>query len=130
MIFAKYNNNPIKKKGIDCSVRAVATGTEQSWDQVYQDLCGIGFTLKDMPNSKEVIEKYLSIKGFTRMKMPKKEDGTKYMVHELVDKMRMKTRKVYMVIQVANHFTASIDDELIDTWNCGDKSVYNYYIKN
>ena len=125
MRYAKMNSNPLKNKSVDCVVRAISTATEKTWDEVYKTLCDIGFEMKDMPNSKPVYEKYLSKIGWSKQKMPKKKDGTKYIVNELD-----KNFKRPLIIQVANHLTCvNKDDELVDTWDCGKKSVYNYYTK-
>lgn len=124
MQFTASNINPLKKKTGDCAVRSIASGTGKTWNEVYQGLFEIGFKNKTMPNSKETMELYLDACGWTRHKMPRKTDKTKYTVRELADE-----RKETMIVQVANHFTAIVNGELIDTWNCSQKSVYNFYTK-
>ena len=40
-------------------------------------------------------------------------------------KDKERTKKFY----IANHLTTAIDGTLYDKWNCGSKSVGNYWIK-
>ena len=122
MKFIEINLNPLEKKTGDCSIRALMKATGDSWDRVYLKLCDIGFDLKTLPNSKETLEKYLEMTGWIRHKMPKKPSGKRYTVKQLAEE-----RGGTMIIQVANHFTTIYKGDLYDTWDCSDKSVYNYY---
>ena len=59
-------------------------------------------------------------------KMPRKLDGKRYTVSEFCDEIA-KPNMTY-IISVANHLTCVRDKALVDTWNCGHKSVGNYWI--
>lgn len=121
----KLNLNPKERKTGDCVVRAIAYATQKSWDDVYKRLCDIGFKMKRMPNEKQVYEKYLEEVGWTKCKQPRRWDNTKYTIDEFCKEF---PKGVY-VVSMANHLTAIADREIVDTWNCGRKSVGNYFKK-
>ena len=121
----RLNLNPKGIKASDCVVRAISYATQQSWDDVYRGLADIGFKMKRMPNEKKVYEKYLEQLGWSKQKQPRKDSGFKYTVDEFADDM---PRDVY-IITVANHMTVLADREIVDTWDCGHKTVGNYWIK-
>ena len=123
----KKSMNLISNKGkgkCDCVVRAIASFFGKSWDEVYLALGEIGFELKDMPNSKQVYEKYLLQLDYTKMKMPRREDNTRYTVKEFVEELCQNA-----IVSVANHLTCVKDGKLIDSWDCSHKSVGNYFTK-
>ena len=62
MKFIKYNANPKGWKTGDCVVRGIAVGTQQTWEQVYDDLVNIGRKKCRMPNEEIVYSKYLKDK--------------------------------------------------------------------
>jgi hypothetical protein len=125
MKFLKSNPNPKGHKVGDCVVRAMTYATNQKWDDTYQQLCGLGFILKDMPNGRKTTDEFMKQKGFTKMKMPRRDDRTKYTVRELVEELHPKGT---IVVQVANHTACVINGELLDLWDCSKKSVGNYFI--
>lgn len=121
----KLNLNPKERKTGDCVVRAIAYATHKSWDDVYKGLCDIGFKMKRMPNEKQVYEKYLEEVGWLKFKQPRKLDFTKYTIDEFCKQF---PKDVY-IVSMANHLTTVADREIIDTWDCGHKSVGNYWKK-
>lgn len=125
MEFVKQNINPKGWKTDDCVVRALAKANNMSWESTYLMLCEVGLKKCRMPNSKHTYEALLKTYGWVKYKMPKHSDGSRYTVKELVDEKSNKR----MVISIANHLTFADKGTLIDTWNCGGKSVGNYWIK-
>lgn len=121
----KLNMNSKGIKASDCVVRAICYATQQSWDDVYNELCKIGFKMKRMPNEKQVYEKYLEHLGWSKQKQPRKSNGFKYTVDEFAESM---SREVY-IVTVANHMTVVAGREIVDTWDCGHKTIGNYWIK-
>ena len=121
----KMNVNPKNLKAGDCVVRAIAYATEQSWEDVYDKLCELGKKMKRMPNEKQVYEKYLEQLGWFKFKQPRRFDNTKYTVDEFCKEFP----KARYVVSVANHLTAVDERLIIDTWDCGRKSVGNYFKK-
>lgn len=126
MEFIKRNENPKGWKTGDCVVRALTTATEMDWLDVYDELCQIGRKKCRMPNDKITYEKFLTDHGFTNCKMPRHSDNSRYTVNELIDEIGEGN---ILVMNVAHHTTVSVNDKLVDLWNCGGKSVGNYFIK-
>lgn len=144
-MFKKININPKGKKVGDCVIRAIAYATKQDWDKVYNDLCALGFKKKMMPNDKRVYETYLASLGWQKIKQPRKRDNSKYLVKELIKELDYnedcydcgEVERSFgdrIVISVANHLTCIAKNDkgsfdLIDTWDCSQKSVGNYFVK-
>ena len=127
LTFKNYNVNPKGKKVGDCTIRAIAYASSQSWEKVHEDLFKIAMKEKCMVNEKRCEEKYLEQLGFTKMKQPRKGDGTKYLVRE-VDEL-IDTNKYDVVISVANHLTCVDKNYIIDIWDCGYKWIGNYWVR-
>ena len=129
MEFKKENINPKGWKTGDCVVRAIAGATGLSWQTVYYNLCSIGEKKCRMPNDKKTYEQYLKDKGWIKQKMPVWYDAfgnrNRYTVKELIDEYP----NCIMIISMASHLTYAENGTLVDTWNCGSKSVGNYWIK-
>lgn len=123
MEFEKKNVNPKGRKADDCVIRALSTSSGMRWQSVYEQLGELGLRLCRMPNEKQTYEKWLNIMQYTKHKQPRREDGTKYTVQELIDELWVRDA----VITVANHMTVVEDGVLIDTWDCSQKTVCNYW---
>ena len=123
MKFEKKNVNPKGRKAGDCVIRALSTSSGMRWQSVYEQLGELGLRLCRMPNEKQTYEKWLNIMQYTKHKQPRREDGTKYTVQELIDELWVRDA----VITVANHMTVVEDGVLIDTWDCSQKTVCNYW---
>lgn len=123
--FTFHNENP--KNCVttgDCVIRAIAFATGKGWDKTFTDLCAIGLKMKRMPNADKVYGEYLKQLGYEKMKQPRKSDNTKYTVKEFA---QAASRTGTYVIRVANHVTVVKNRKIIDTWDCGDKCVGNYW---
>lgn len=125
MDYIKSNVNPSERKKSDCVVRAIAEATDKPWLEVYDNLCAVGRELFEMPNAKSVYGVYLERLGWTKQRMPKTEQGTRYTVKMLADEKNGDT----LVISIARHLTVIKDGNLLDTWDCGYKCVGNYWSK-
>lgn len=123
MEFEKKNVNPKGRKAGDCVIRALSTSSGMRWQSVYEQLGELGLRLCRMPNEKQTYEKWLNIMQYTKHKQPRREDGTKYTVQELIDELWVRDA----VITVGNHMTVVEDGVLIDTWDCSQKTVCNYW---
>lgn len=125
MEFNKVNINPKGWKTGDCVVRAIAEANNTSWECTYLSLCEVGLKKCRMPNDKPTYEAFLKSCGWIKYKMPKHQDGTRYTVRELADKYPTKR----IIVSMANHLSFIDKGTLVDLWNCGSKSVGNYWIK-
>lgn len=128
MSFLKMNLNPLEKKVGDCVIRAIASATGQSWEQTYTELCALGLELKNVPNGKEVYTLYLKRLGWQKMKMPKVPYGDTYTRLKVREFAEINNKGRY-VIDIANHLTAVEDGTIIDIWDCGRKSIGNWWAK-
>ena len=129
MEFVKENLNPKGWKTGDCVVRALAGANNRSWESTYLALCDIGANKCRMPNDKATYEAFLKDNGWVKQKMPVWYDAfgkkNRYTVEDLAKEYPNKK----MVVSVAHHLTFLDKGTLRDTWNCGSKSVGNYWIK-
>ena len=129
MEFRKENINPKGWKTGDCVVRAIAGANNMSWEVAYLQLCDIGAKKCRMPNDKQTYEAWLKEHGWVKQKMPVWYDAfgnrNRYTVKALADEYP----DIKMIVSVASHLTFVDKGTLIDSWNCGSKSVGNYWIK-
>lgn len=129
MEFQLLNLNPKGWKTGDCVVRALAGANNMSWESTYLTLCEIGAKKCRMPNEKHTYEQFLKDRGWTKYKMPRHNDGTRFTVKEFIEGLPPYHKSKPIVISVAKHLTYTKDGILYDLWNCGSKSVGNYWIK-
>lgn len=126
MKFIKSNPHPTGKKIGDCVIRAISIAENKKWIDIYKNLCDIGAELQDMPNSKTVYEAYLLRNGWSKQKMPRHISGRRMKLREFAD---IRGRLTF-IANVVKHLTVVEDNTLLDTWDCGDKCIGNYFIKN
>lgn len=130
----KINVNPKGIKACDCVIRAIAYAEGKEWDEIFKDLCTIGFKMKRIPNEKKVYEKYLEQLGWIKQKQPRKLSNNKYTVNEFCSYIIPGINPDKIIISVANHLTCIENNdnqnyEVVDTGDCGRKSVGNYWVK-
>lgn len=126
MEFIKLNVNPKEwKREGDCVIRAIARATCKDWLEVYDDLYRIGRKKCRMMNSQKTYEAYLDELGYTKQKMPRKDNGLRYTIGEYVEEHPEFTG----IISVAQHLTYVLNGVLIDTWDCSRKYIGNYWTK-
>lgn len=126
MKFINYNANPKGRKTGDCVIRAIAFALNKSWIDTYRGLFENTIKTFYSVSSKQNFKSYLKSLGIEMEKMPRKLNGKRYTVSEFCDEIA-KPNMTY-IISVANHLTCVRDKALVDTWNCGHKSVGNYWI--
>jgi hypothetical protein len=120
-----YQPNPNKKLQADCVVRAMCKAMNKSWDEVYVELCTLGFRIKAMPNDKDTWKQYLDDNNFKYHKITVKRGSKRGTVAEFAEKHKKGT----YVLQVANHIVTVVDGYYYDTWDCGSSSLYGYWEK-
>lgn len=128
--YFEFNVNPKNRKTGDCSTRALVGTLKISYEEALQ--LQMKWSLKTYydPTSKQVMEKVLNEFGYIKMKQPRKWDGTKYAVREMDQLLSEKQMQEGVLITVANHHTCITGGVIQDIWDCGNKSVGNYYIKS
>lgn len=122
-MFRLYNHNPKGLKTSDCVIRAFSFATGVSWEDTFTALCNIAIKMKSMPNDIRVYTKYAEIAGFQKCKVDL-IDGKKPTVKSFAEFHITGT----YILRVANHLTVVKDGGYFDTWDCGHKSVYTYWM--
>lgn len=121
--FVNKNVNPKGKKTGDCVIRALSVALGLDYYRVYGELYELSLKLGFIVNDKRVEEKYLVQSGFIKHKQPKKPSGKKYLVGE-IDKL---CAEDVIVISCAHHLTVVKSGAIVDTWDCRNKCISNYY---
>lgn len=127
--YLEKNVNPKKRKTGDCSTRALVSVLGISYDECLKLQTEESLKCYYDPTSKQVMERILAKFGYKKMKQPKHLDGTKYLVKDLDKLENTKTRMKGILVTVAHHHTAVVGNNIIDIWNCGNKTIGNYYVK-
>lgn len=123
-MYVKYNINPINKKTVDCAIRAIAVATGLGWDEAYKGLSEAGFIIKSAMDDVESIQYFLvDILGWKEGKIR----ITKGIKRPTVESFSREHPNIYAVLSVANHITCCGKGNYVDTWDCGDCSVYKYW---
>lgn len=125
--FEERNVNPKNKKTCDCVVRAITTASNKAYNVVLEDLVKTMTKTGYMIDEKRCYEKVLENYGFVKMKQPRKADNTKYLVREL-DKL-VNSDDYDVVVSMAGHLSCVRHNTIIDTWNCGYKTISNYFVR-
>ena len=128
--YLEKNVNPKNRKTGDCSTRALVSVLKISYEEALKLQCEESLKCYYDPTSKQVMERVLAKFGYVKMKQPRHNDGTKYLVKELDRLLTPKELHNGVLVTVANHHTAIVDSNIVDIWNCGTKTVGNYYVKN
>lgn len=123
MEYIKSNPHPTGKKIGDCVVRSIAIAENKKWLAVYKELCKIGEELLEMPNSKKTYEAYLERRGWNKQPMPR-DNGKRIKLKVWAD-----AQDGLFIASVVKHLTVVENHTLLDTWNCGEKCVGNFWIK-
>ena len=124
--FHYYNANPKGRKTDDCVVRAIATATDQSWDETLMGLTKCAIKNKYMVHCPQLYGKYLEELGFKKQKQPRKNNNKRYRANEFVQS--------FHGIAVANlgqlHVACIKDGKVWDIWDSSNEIVGNYWTKN
>lgn len=124
--FTFHNVNPQNRITGDCVFRAFTLALEQDYAQTVREMADMMIETGYALNYKDGEEEYLRRKGWTKQRQPRKADRTKYTVSEFA-KIAPSDRVILHA--GGHHTTCIIEGKIHDIWNCGDKSVGNYWIK-
>lgn len=127
-MFVKENVNPKGKKTTDCVVRAISKSSGTSYNKVLdllvENMKKTGYSWNEPKGFEKVIESL----GYTRVSCSKIKKGEKRPKVNDISKLTKGNRKK-IICNCAGHLTCVEKGNLYDTWDCGDKAVYVYYIK-
>lgn len=122
MAWVEWNPHPLGKRVGDCTVRAVAKATMQSWEDAYSGMALEGFLLSDMPSANNVWGAYLRRKGFKRHMIP----DTCPDCYTVEDFCNEHPKGVY-VVAVSSHVLTVIDGNYYDSWDSGQENPIYYF---
>lgn len=123
-MYIKLNVNPVCRRGDDCTVRAIATALDKTWEQVYVDLCVYGLKEYDMPSSNHVWGAYLLDKGWKRQSVPN-SCPLCYTVKQFADEHP----EGHYILALHGHVVACVDGCYMDSWDSGLEPVIYYWKK-
>ena len=123
-MYRNLNINPLHRRADDCTVRAIATVLDKSWEEVYADLCLEGLKFYDMPSANHVWGSYLKKKGFERHIIPDNLPQW-YTVEEFA----RDNPKGRFIIALHGHVVPIINGILYDTWDSSDGIPIYYWKK-
>ena len=136
--FYFFNANPHNRIAADCVARAISTALEQSWEQTIRELTEIGIKYGYVFNEKKCYEKYLTQKGWKKMKQPRKSDGTKFTGKEFCRNLTRydsdidtgNTDMHHIIAHIGgHHIVAIVDGKVRDIWDSTDGCIGNYWVK-
>lgn len=123
-MWVEWNPNPLGKRVGDCTVRAVAKGTGESWEDAYSGMALEGFLLSDMPSANNVWGAYLRRKGFTRHMIP----DTCPDCYTVKDFCKDHPKGMY-IVALHGHVIAVNDGDYFDSWDSGNETPLYYFQK-
>ena len=123
-LYQHANPNPMQKNVGDCTVRAIALATDQSWDKVYIDLCLQGYMMSDMPSSNDVWGTYLTDHGW---KYHRLQDTCPF-CYTIADFAKEHDKGVF-IVGTGTHVVCVKEGDWMDTWNSEEKTPLFFFSK-
>lgn len=126
--FRYYNNNPKGLHQSDCLVRAVANVLNHS----YADVCVELANLQSETGLADIalVDRYMTINGYVKMKQPHHSDGRCYRGHEFVKSIYTANFRRILANIGQGHITSIIDGKIEDIWDCSDRCIGNYWVRS
>ena len=118
------NPNPKEKRVGDCTVRAIALATNQSWEDTYLDLCLEGYILCDMPSSNNVWGSYLTKRNWEYHRL---QDFCPFCY--TIENFCEDNPKGIYIVATGSHVVCVKDGKYYDAWDSGDKIPLFYFSK-
>ena len=120
-MYQYLNLNPLGRRVNDCTVRAMALATGNSWDKTYRELSEYAQKLCIMPDEVEYIDLYLE-ENFEKI-CGCKENPQKITVGEFI---KNNPYGIYL-ITMSGHITCAIDGCIYDTFDPRERYVWGAY---
>lgn len=123
-MYQYYNNNPLGRHVNDCSVRAIALATGESWDNTYKILSDYARRQAITFSEIEFIDEYLD-KRFQKYCLPQ---SSSLFTLKVFLSLSLKGR---WLITMSNHITCAIDGVCYDTFDPSDRLIWCvYFVKD
>lgn len=123
-MYINYNANPDNNFVGDCTVRAISTALNQTWEQTYAGIMVEGMKMYDMPSANAVWGNYLKHCGFVRDIIPN-ECPDCYTVKDFCNDHPTGT----FILALNGHVVTVIDGNYFDTFDSGDRIPLYYWYK-
>lgn len=123
-MYKQFNANPIGKRTIDCTVRAISKAIGYSWRGTYAGICLEGYDMYDMPSSNAVWGSFLRKNGFNRYVIPNTCPDC-YTIADFCDDHPLGT----FILATGTHVVAVENGDYYDTWDSGDEIPIFYWKK-
>ena len=121
-------NNNISRQAVDFTLKNVLKALS-SYEDALKAQTEVALETYYGITNKEVIEGVLKRFGYIKMKQPRKANGKKFKVKEMDKLLSKQQMKDGVLVTIANHHTCIVDGVIQDIWDCGEKTVGNYYVK-
>ena len=115
---------PSSHKSGDCAIRAVAKAINKTWYQTFDELVLIARKMQLMPNDTKVVGALLKQYGFEWVPIKVERGSTRPIVADFA-----KLHEETCVLRVSHHLTSCGKGKYYDIWDCGNSSLYGYWIK-
>lgn len=123
-MYSYFNPNPIKNNRVgDCVIRAISKALNQSWEEIYIELCILGYIMGDWGSSNAVWNAYLKSKGFMR-EIVSNDCPDCYTINDFANEHHNGT----YIIGTGTHAVTIVDGVIYDAWNSeNEQPIYFYY---
>lgn len=108
-----YNANIFGYNVADCTIRAISVAEGISWDKAYRKISNYARKRGLMMSSIENIEQYLD-DNYDRICVP----------NMTVGEFAYENPKGTFLVTMLGHITAIKDGNIIDTFDCGDRTMW------
>lgn len=114
-----YNNNALGLFENDCTIRSIATATDNTWDDTYKHLSNVARLQGTMMDDKDFIREYLD-ERYTRV----------YNLPERVGEVAGMYPDNVLLITMRGHIVCSKYGVIYDSFDCRDKiAEYCWIVK-
>lgn len=123
-MWVNYNPNPMARRVIDCSIRAICKVTGLRWEDAFNEVCALARDMGNMPSANEVWGAFLRRCGWRRYALP----NTCPDCYSVAQFARDHPRGDYVVC-TNGHVMAVCNGDWYDTWNSGEEIPLYYWEK-
>lgn len=126
-VYYQPNKKDLKDEVGDCQIRALSKTLEISWLEAFDltiPICRELQTYTIFASDLKKTRAAMDTLGFDYVGISNKKGSKRPTVAEFAEKHKHGR----YILSVARHVVACVDGKYYDTWDCGSKSLYGYYI--